>query len=264
MIRPLDGVDRIVMASDARRTGGLRARCRLCLRVRSLCLSHVLPKWTYRWIRQENTGKPLKGFYHSYGFVELSQDANKHYLLCVNCEQQLGDGERYARQLMTEGSTGLEACGVSVDGSRWSGIDAMLIRRYVLGTLLRVHYAPSPPFTRIRFLPAVIKSLRRILLGVGGAENSMLITPIRLHAPDFPGVDVRALVFVHYIEDTPWGELVTFVAGGWDWQVWLNERNQCQYPVALNDGLRQDRPLFVCDMHLKDARAGSVLSRLRP
>lgn len=74
---------------------GLRAgksECVLCNEERTLKLSHVVPKWCFKWAKQEDKGR-LIGRYHSLGVRIIHQDGSKHYMLCDDCEQYLGKAE---------------------------------------------------------------------------------------------------------------------------------------------------------------------------
>src|SRR5699024_849916 len=126
--------------SDARQRADVRGICGLCHQDARLLLSHVIPRWAYRWLKDEGG---VRGSRAS-GQVEIQhQDGAKHYLLCIDCEQYLGEGENYLRFFCTGSAEELEWRGVKLSRNRHfddlvftSGVNDQLMRRALLGILL--------------------------------------------------------------------------------------------------------------------------------
>jgi len=115
----------------------------------------VLPKWAGRWSKQEGEAeraagrKPRGAFYSGKPgdtVTAVTQDMYWHYMLCRACEEWLSPGERILEQIATATTNSLEARGVLAieEGSRVVGDRYRhLVQRALLGTLVKVHYAPS-------------------------------------------------------------------------------------------------------------------------
>lgn len=85
--------------SDCRVSGGITGECCLCGTTKPLQLSHIVPRWLYKWAKRE--GKII-GDYKSLGICTEEQDGRKHYMLCYSCEQFLGEAEAYVALLQDE------------------------------------------------------------------------------------------------------------------------------------------------------------------
>jgi len=68
-----------------------QGKCLLCHREAELQLSHILPAFVFRWLRESSGG----GFLRS-GLApnRRAQDGEKRYWLCLNCEQLFGRWEK--------------------------------------------------------------------------------------------------------------------------------------------------------------------------
>lgn len=151
---PVLGGDRRVRAPEV-----VPGRCALCLEGRELQLSHTMPKWAYKWMK-EGQGVVREGRSPSVDspVSTLMQDGHKHYLLCQDCELHLGIGEDYLRRLCVETPTALEAIGLHYRRTaprewRLAAGDPAPLWRAICGILLKEHYAPS---TRVRLPSAVL------------------------------------------------------------------------------------------------------------
>ena len=67
----------------------MRSTCSLCHTEQELVLSHIIPKFVYRWFKRTSPGAMRMGTNPN---VRV-QDGLKEYLLCRKCEQRLGDWE---------------------------------------------------------------------------------------------------------------------------------------------------------------------------
>lgn len=130
--------------SDVKQSGEVLGVCALCHRRSALLLSHIEPKWAYKWMKQEGAVLHTP----SQGTERRMQDGFKHYLLCAACEQHLGVAENYLRLVTTGRPEELAAAGLVLVpawpvGTRVAGLDHEMIRRGVLGIALKAHFAPS-------------------------------------------------------------------------------------------------------------------------
>ena len=64
--------------------------CKLCLEKKDLKMSHIVPKFVWRWVRNPVPG----GLRSSRKPNQRIQDGPKAYLLCSDCEQLLSDWEK--------------------------------------------------------------------------------------------------------------------------------------------------------------------------
>ncbi|WP_321917302.1 MULTISPECIES: hypothetical protein [Paraburkholderia] len=66
-------------------------KCRLCEAEANLQLSHILPSFVFRWLRESGGGSPLR---NSREPNQRTQDGEKEYWLCQTCEGLLSRSER--------------------------------------------------------------------------------------------------------------------------------------------------------------------------
>ena len=75
-------------------------RCHLCKQPATLQLSHVVPKFAFRWLKTSSSTGYLRSFEQDNGHIHGErvnrriQDGWKARWLCSNCEQLLGDYEK--------------------------------------------------------------------------------------------------------------------------------------------------------------------------
>ncbi len=156
------------LGSDIRASGPVLGRCALCARHDvELLLSHTHPKWAARWAKREG------GVIHAPKRSATSarmQDGYKHYMLCVDCEQFLGEGERTWERFSTMPFDSLGSIGIQARRlSSWpanplfkhDGPGLHLIHRALLGDILKLHYAPST--TMVISKRSVLESVRAAL-----------------------------------------------------------------------------------------------------
>ena len=95
--------------------------CKLCLQIRELQDSHLLPAALYRMSRLDGTANPNPYLISAKRTIQTSRQI-KDYLLCRNCEQRINrGGERCAmRQVNRNGSFPLLGALNSVSASRSS------------------------------------------------------------------------------------------------------------------------------------------------
>lgn len=151
------------LGSDQRQKEPVHGHCILCLRSTELQLSHIRPKWAARAAKKEG------GVYHTPSNQRRSsrmQDDYKHYLLCRDCEQYLGEGENALERVSSASFAVLESNGLGVrpvqrDAWRITGPKRYLLQRGILGIALKYHFAPS---ARTRLFGTTIAPLRSALL----------------------------------------------------------------------------------------------------
>ncbi|WP_412023286.1 hypothetical protein [Burkholderia cepacia] len=66
-------------------------KCRLCEAEAQLQLSHILPSFVFRWLRESSGGSPIR---NSREPNQRTQDGEKEYWLCQTCEGLLSRSER--------------------------------------------------------------------------------------------------------------------------------------------------------------------------
>jgi hypothetical protein len=65
--------------------------CKLCRQDAVLQLSHIQPKFVFRWMKQTGDGYLRSGG----NFNQRRQDGDKEYMLCTSCEKNFGKLETY-------------------------------------------------------------------------------------------------------------------------------------------------------------------------
>lgn len=131
-------------------------RCYLCHVEQSVLLrSHVTPKWAARVMKAERTDSESRGqrprgaVYRGRpgdGATSAMQDTEQHYMLCSTCEQWLSAGERTLERIANGSPHDLAAKGlVAQVADFWIVSDQArtLVWRALLGTVVKLHYAPS-------------------------------------------------------------------------------------------------------------------------
>jgi len=143
------------LGSDRRARGAVPGRCYLCGVDTQLERSHVLPRWAGRWAKREAEAEraarrsPRGSLYRGTPWssvTAVAQDLYWHYMLCRACESRLSPGERLLEQVATVSPLVLQERGVLIrrNGLWYVGRSHReLIQRALIGTLVKVHYAPS-------------------------------------------------------------------------------------------------------------------------
>lgn len=170
--------------------------CALCGQVGQLRLGHITPKWVYRWMKLEGS---VIGNYRSLSTKVESQDGDKHYLLCDSCEHRLGAAESYVKDLVTGLPVSLEARDVQLaEGPLLIGVDHVLVRRAVLGILLKAHHAPSQAFASVVLPEPMLERLKsRLITDTYDHLSHPLIATKWLNCT-IPSVNPRAIMFAGY------------------------------------------------------------------
>lgn len=221
----------IVEGSD-RRGQKISSACRLCLQVKPLQLSHIEPRWSSRWMKDE--GVPLTRI-PELDLVVASQDTSKHYLLCSICEQWLGEAENYLALIARGVGDEMAARGVVLhEGPSLSGLNPKLVRRAILGILFKGHFAQSPPWTSLSLDSKLVQSLRIRLLSDNYDSTSHPTIATKWMACHIEGANPRAFALPF------WGvrpEVITFelTMGGWSWMVFMRGWTKAQREIPIDE-----------------------------
>ena len=65
-------------------------QCKLCLQEKELKLSHIIPRFAAKWLKETS----LTGYMRGLKSTNRQQETRREYLLCGDCEQLLGRDER--------------------------------------------------------------------------------------------------------------------------------------------------------------------------
>ena len=219
--------------SDARVLGGIQGRCILCgLRTR-LRLSHVIPKWAYRWHKEAWGGK-VRGLYLSIGARTEEQDGNKHYLMCDSCEQRASISEQYVQTLVVGGwLQKLRRRIVGFPKGYYFWIDVARICQFVSITALRCHYAPSAPFHNLKIPPLLRKRLRTKAF-VDSPRKLPLVGAVKFVPPaSDPNHDPRCDIYAQFEINDTLGPVFSALIGGWEWYLWFQPKVAYLSAVSL-------------------------------
>lgn len=209
-------------ASDLRIRGGHTGRCILCGRRRVLRLGHVVPKWAYRW-HKKSWGGWVRGRYLSLGIEDREQDSNKHYLMCEQCEQFVGRGDEYFRLVVAGDFKERLSRRLLVFKSWFLGLNIRLLRRFVLGTALRCHYAVSPPFHDLRLPALFVRRIRRELIRPTLSQETPILAATIFRPPEGDPVhDPRCDVFSGYEDNLHLGPIYYILVAGWEWYLFFD------------------------------------------
>lgn len=144
---PTRDTRRMSYGSDIKTSGGVEGVCALCMSSTSLLLSHVIPKWAFKWHKAEG------GVIHHKPYGDSTprmQDGLKHYLLCEPCEILLGDSENVLAKISAmQPDTGSQQLRIIRSGSNLFYIAGDLrhhIQRALFGIALKYHFAPSSSY----------------------------------------------------------------------------------------------------------------------
>jgi hypothetical protein len=74
-------------------------QCKLCQQEKELQVSHIIPKFVYKWMKESGTGR----LRHGRTFNIPTQDGIKTKLLCKECENELGKREKWFRENIFDG-----------------------------------------------------------------------------------------------------------------------------------------------------------------
>lgn len=239
--------------SDIRITGGFMGECALCDKQEQLRLSHIIPRWMYKWARAEGV---MVGDYRTLGITTAEQDGRKHYLLCDSCEQFLGIAENYVSILQDEDrATERAISGLQfLDNSMILGIDYKLVLRFLTSIAFKANLVDSAPYHNINLSKAFEFDCKRFLLGLPQCQQ-FTIFAMRFHSALAKGVDPRAMVYVHRGYYRGMGEGFTVLGGGWEWNLIRHKNSLAEWPPLYREIVFiEDKPSKVMWGEIMDHR----------
>jgi hypothetical protein len=208
-----------ILGSDIR-SSNAEGFCRLCQKHKPLRLSHIAPKWAYKWMKAEGA---IHGSDLSQGVVFTSQDGDKHYLLCSECELWLGVGEDYLATLSKASAGHLRQIGVVVHpGPIVSNVNASLIRRAIVGILLKYHWAPDTTRRLPKLASPLAEALRKSLLEEEFPASQYPLIGTKWHAYTVEGMNPRSFIMPGY-KNTILLSTFDILMGGWSWTLVLRD-----------------------------------------
>ena len=146
-------------------------RCNLCLQEKELKLSHIIPHFAVKWLKETS----LTGYLRGLTSNKRHQETRREYLLCGDCEQLLGRDEReFCQQVFKPYH---EAKQTSFAYDVW-------LKRFLIGVHWRVIVTAndSCPETVRAILDRTAETWRRFLLNEsdddGGAELHLFFADI--------------------------------------------------------------------------------------
>lgn len=207
------------------------APCRLCLEVRDIQDSHILPKWVYRRAVARKQGAPPSPVAQPIRLdgrtaVATNTQASEH-LLCKACEHRLGLWDDYASKITRQADGRFPALDgalvgevVEPGGVRLGlapGIDGELLARFVCSVIWRASITSWREFDRVSLGPFE-ERFRRFLLGEASLpEEARLVLKLLAPPGDLP-VDQMAWGPIARVEyGMPGIGFVVFGIDGWLW-----------------------------------------------
>ena len=206
--------------SDKRVAGGVTRACVMCENVCTLRLGHVVPKWMHEWVKAEGGGR-IHGKYPSLGIPHaVTQDGEKHYLLCDTCEEFMSVAEGYMRTVMIGSVDERSSVGVLEARGGLTGVRFDLVQRFMLGVALRGHFATGGVFHSARLPTAMLPRVRRAVVHGPISDAEFPIFAVRF-VSSLPGVDPKAALVTDYRQVGDYAPIFRLIGGGWDWTVFL-------------------------------------------
>ncbi len=126
-------------------------QCRLCLQERSLCRSHIIPDFMYRYFDDE------KGEPRQYLFVpgdpgqriRRAQTGIWEHMLCQLCEEQLNRYETYAKRLLDTEDLPIDVLSATDDYGVIAGVDYSMLKIFQISLLWRAGVATHGFFEHV-------------------------------------------------------------------------------------------------------------------
>ncbi|WP_143833090.1 MULTISPECIES: hypothetical protein [Nocardiopsis] len=200
--------------------------CAICRKVKSLQLSHIAPKWSYKWAKNE--GHVLSEI-RSKGIQGRTNDGSKHYLLCKKCEQCLGESENYLSKICKGNPVQLSKLGISIEpGLVLSGLRRDSIIHAISGILYKAHYAASDPWRKIRLPEPWLDTIRSYLLHEDASLSSRVaVLNTRWISRIYPKINPKAIIVPQFYS---FGGIFCFqmLLGGWSWFLFFPEDHYSQ------------------------------------
>ena len=170
-------------------------RCALCLEVRELQKSHIIPNAIFRRTMRKYDGKLITTDDSETGVVQRTSDTWWDYLLCKACELHLSQYEKVGIETMRGERKGIlrrHDYGVTFTGYSYSAM-----KLYFSAILWRAAISSLGPFSKVLLPPSLSEKVRRSLLAGDAPPPFTLACRLALlHDPtpkDRGGMDDEAL-----------------------------------------------------------------------
>lgn len=253
---------RELQSYEKRIKGGVVGICPLCETEKQLRLSHIVPKWAYYWMKQEDRGR-IVGNYESLGVNVIEQDGSKNYMLCDSCEQFFGDAENYVKVLMHGNEADKIAKGITRIGDNHV-VDFDKIQRFALGLVFKAHYGKSAPFHNISLIEEQISSVRLRILNPKNEDLEFPIIVMRFKSEVYPDISPVGMMIPQQQKHNDGTEFISFLMAGWEWVVFLNGNNSLKEKFILDMRLSSSGLLQTPEGDITDQRfinRGKFLNR---
>ena len=183
--------------------GGKRKRgiCKLCLKEKSLCRSHIIPEFFYKPLSQEEEKGRFFSFQENSDFIGVHQKGLWLNLFCDNCEDILQKNEDYVARLFDRGlweiAKPLKVTDGKVfeEGKKLTDIDYSRFKLLFLSVFWRLSL-DTRFFQAIQFGPYQDK-LRMIILNSsvpGETEFGVMITKVTIQGKYNPDLIAGILI----------------------------------------------------------------------
>jgi hypothetical protein len=176
------------------------APCRLCLEVRQIQDSHILPKWVYRRMvarRNADAPPPVAQPIRLDGRTAVATNTQpREHLLCSACEQRLGLWDDYASRITRQRDGRFPALDDALVGEVMEpgglrlgvapDIDGEQLTRFVCSVLWRASITSWRDFDQVSLGPFE-ERFRRFLIGEGSLpDEARLVLKLLSPADDLP------------------------------------------------------------------------------
>ncbi|WP_297899669.1 hypothetical protein [Methanobrevibacter sp.] len=206
--------------NDKKIKGGKKGKCILCQKETKLQLSHIVPKWCYKPLKEKNS-KFIVGNYESLGLFVKEQDGNKHYLLCKDCEQYLGESENYIKKLTDYYNKKEEIINQKEGRIEEKNLNFELIQRFVFGLTIKSNYATSIPFNYINLKSYIIHLLRKKVLSPSTDDKTFPIIAHKFFSKLEPEIRSNGMIIPEYNETEIGQPVISYLMAGWEWTIFL-------------------------------------------
>lgn len=210
--------------SDVKTAQDVMGICALCTSPASLLLSHIVPKWAFKWHKAEGgvVHIPPSGAIHP-----RIQDGYKHYLLCEPCEILLGHSENELSKIgfAQPGEPSGKLRIVRSGGQFFyvAGRFKYLIQRALFGIVLKYHFAPTSKY-RIHSKKHVAEIRTAVLTDTYPAYSEPF--GIKWFNGTRPGANARAYAGVLIDQKSNGAAAATVSVGGIDWFIQLTSSDR--------------------------------------
>lgn len=143
--------------------------CKLCKKTRELKKSHIIPRLAIKLIRDENLNNRFYELFNKQN--KIIQDSPKEHLLCYECEQHLGNNEKYFKETIHLNRHGTKK---AHDGKKLivKNLDYKKIKLFFLSLLWRASISSKPEFENV-CIGDNEEIIRKMILNESPGRSSM-------------------------------------------------------------------------------------------